>query len=342
MTIEEIKKKIAGEEYDFLRTDKHLGNKIILLGLGGSYAYGSNVETSDLDVRGISLNTKAEILTNERFEQFENKQTDTTIYGFNKIVKLLSNCNPNVIELLGLNLEHYLYISPIGYELLDNSHLFLSKKAAQAFGGYAASQLRRLDNKTVRTVDQEHRENHILNSIYNAAESFPEKYFEYPEDSIKLYLDDSIQEDMDKEIFMDVNLKHYPLRDYKAMWSEMNSVVKDYAKLGKRNKQAIEHQKLGKHMMHLVRLYYMCFDILENEKIVTYREKEHDLLMSIRNGEYLDSSNQPIPEFFEMVDALDKRLEHDKENTSLPERPNYDKINEFVMSVNERVVKDEI
>lgn len=342
MTIDEIKKKISGEEYDFLRTDKHLGNKIVLLGLGGSYSYGTNVETSDLDMRGIALNTKEEILTNERFEQFENKTTDTTIYGFNKIIKLLSNCNPNVIELLGLKLEHYLYISPIGYELLDNSHLFLSKKAAQAFGGYATSQLRRLDNKAVRTVDQEHRENHILNSIYNAAESFPEKYFEYPEDSIKLYLDDSIQEDMDKEIFMDVNLKHYPLRDYKAMWSEMNSVVKDYAKLGKRNKQAIEHQKLGKHMMHLVRLYYMCFDILENEKIITYREKEHDLLMSIRGGKYLDSNNQPIPEFFEIVDALDKRLEYDKKNTSLPERPNYDKINEFVMSVNERVVKDEI
>lgn len=342
MTIEEIKKKIAGEEYDFLRTDKHLENRIILLGLGGSYSYGTNVETSDLDVRGIALNTKAEILTNERFEQFENKQTDTTIYWFNKIIKLLSNCNPNTIELLGLNLEHYLYVSSIGYELLDNSHLFLSKKAAQAFGGYATSQLRRLDNKAVRTVDQEHRENHILNSIYNAAESFPEKYFEYPEDSIKLYLDDSIQEDMDKEIFMDVNLKHYPLRDYKAMWSEMNSVVKDYAKLGKRNKQAIEHQKLGKHMMHLVRLYYMCFDILENEKIITYREKEHDLLMSIRGGKYLDSNNQPIPEFFEIVDALDKRLEYDKKNTSLPERPNYDKINEFVMSVNERVVKDKI
>lgn len=342
MTIDEIKKKISGEEYDFLRTDKHLGNKIVLLGLGGSYSYGTNVETSDLDMRGIALNTKEEILTNERFEQFENKTTDTTIYGFNKIIKLLSNCNPNVIELLGLKLEHYLYISPIGYELLDNSHLFLSKKAAQAFGGYATSQLRRLDNKAVRTVDQEHRENHILNSIYNAAESFPEKYFEYPEDSIKLYLDDSIQEDMDKEIFMDVNLKHYPLRDYKAMWSEMNSVVQDYAKLGKRNKQAIEHQKLGKHMMHLVRLYYMCFDILENEKIITYREKEHDLLMSIRGGKYLDSNNQPIPEFFEIVDALDKRLEYDKKNTSLPERPNYDKINEFVMSVNERVVKDKI
>lgn len=141
---------------------------------------------------------------------------------------------------------------------------------------------------------------------------------------------------------MDISLKHYPLRDYKAMWSEMNNIVKDYTKIGKRNKHAIEHNKLGKHMMHLVRLYYMCFDILENEKVVTYREKEHDLLMDIRNGKYLDENRQPIPEFFEMVDELEKRLEYDAENTSLPEKPDYKKINEFVMSVNERVVKGEI
>lgn len=43
---------------------------------------------------------------------------------------------------------------------------------------------------------------------------------------------------------MDVNLSHYPLRDYKGMWSEMNNIVKDYAKIGKRNKNAAEHGKL--------------------------------------------------------------------------------------------------
>lgn len=35
---------------------------------------------------------------------------------------------------------------------------------------------------------------------------------------------------MDTEIYMDVTLSHYPLRDYKSMWSEMNNIVKDYAK----------------------------------------------------------------------------------------------------------------
>ena len=94
--------------------------------------------------------------------------------------------------------------------------------------------------------------------------------------------------------------------------------------------------------MHLIRLYMMCLDILEKEKIITYREDEHDLLMDIRNGKFLDDNRQPIPEFYEMVDEYEKKLEYAKQNTSLPNNPNYKEINEFVASVNERVVKGEI
>lgn len=258
------------------------------------------------------------------------------------MITLLSNCNPNTIEILGLKPEHYLYVSPVGQELLDNAHMFLSKKCVQSFGGYANSQLRRLDNKAVRLVGQTERENHILNSIKNAFTTFPDKYFSFKEDDIKLYVDKAVQEDYDTEIFMDINLKHYPLRDYKSMWSEMNNIVKDYSKIGKRNKHAIEHEKLGKHMMHLVRLFYTCFNILENERIITYRKEEHDLLMDIRNGKYLDENRQPIPDFFELVDKLEKRLEYDKKNTSLPDNPDYNRINDFVISVNERIVKGEL
>lgn len=219
--------------------------------------------------------------------------------------------------------------------------MFLSKRAVHAFGGYATAQLRRLDNKAARLVGQEQRENHILNSIESAKVTFPDKYFGYPEDA-RLYVDKAVQEGYDSEIFMDINLTHYPLRDYKGMWSEMNNIVKDYAKVGKRNKNAIEHSKLGKHMMHLVRLYLMCIDILERKEIVTYREKEHDFLMDIRNGKYLDGNRQPVPEFFELIDDFEARIKYAKENTDLPENPNYKEINEFVMSVNERVVKNEI
>ena len=339
MNLLQIKDLIASDEYEFLRSNEHLGDKVIMIGLGGSHAYGTNIETSDLDVRGCALNSKEEILTNQHYEQFVDEKTDTTIYAFNKLISLLCNCNPNTIEMLGLKPEHYLYLSPVGRELLNNKDLFLSKKAAQAFGGYATAQLRRLDNKAARLVGQAQREQHILNSINNVRADFNERYYQYPDDAIRLYIDKSDQEDMESEIFMDVKLPRYPLRDYKSMWSEMHNVVKDYAKIGKRNQHAIEHNKLGKHMMHLIRLYMMCLDILENKKIVTFRSEEHDLLMSIRNGKYLDNNRQPIPEFFEMVDEYEKKMQYAKENTDLLEKPDYKKIQEFVMDVNERVVR---
>lgn len=343
MKLNDIKEKIASSEYDFLRTNDNLKDNIILLGLGGSHAYGLETENSDLDVRGIALNSKEDILgLDNGFEQFTNDETDTVVYSFNKIIKLLSNNNPNVIELLGLKPEHYLRLSPVGKELLDNKNMFLSRKSAFTFGAYASSQLRRLDNKAVRLVDQSDKEKHILNSINNAKLTFKDKYFDIDDDAINLYIDKSHREEYDSEIFMDVKLTKYPLRDYKSMWSEMNNIVKEYSKVGRRNQNAIEHGKLGKHMMHLVRLYYMCFDILEKGEIITYREKDHDLLMDIRNGKYLDDNRQPIPEFFEMVDDLEKRLEYAKENTNLPDKPNYNKIKDFVMSVNERIVKEEI
>lgn len=338
----DFKSLLERPEYDFIKSNPHLGDNVILLGLGGSHAYGTNIESSDIDIRGVALNSKKEILGSSNFEQVVNEATDTTIYSFKKILSLLSSCNPNTIEILGLKPEHYLYLSPIGQELLDNKKLFLSKRAVYSFGGYAFSQLRRLDNKAVRTLDQVQREQHILNSILSASYTWPEKYAEFKDGGIKLYLDTARQENFDKEIFMDISLKHYPLRDYKSMWSDMKNIVSEYAKIGQRNKKAIEKGKLGKHMMHLVRLYLMCLDILEKEEINTYRENDIPFLLDVRNGKFLNSDSQPIPEFYEMINDYEKRLQYAADNSSLPEKPNFELINEFLMNVNERIVKGTI
>jgi predicted nucleotidyltransferase len=338
MNINEIKTMIQTDEYDFLRTSPHLGSNICYLTLGGSHAYGTNIEGSDVDVRGIATNSKEEILLGRDFEQVVNTDTDTTVYSFKKIVNLLANVNPNTIETLYTRKDQILYMNEAGKLLRDNRDIFLSKKCVYSFGGYANQQLRRLVNKSARLVSQAEREEHIMNSIRCASYFFKEKYFEFEEDAIKLFLDDALSEDMQKEIFMDITLKHYPLRDWKAMWAEMSNIVKDYDKIGHRNSNAIGRGKLAKHMMHLVRLYLMCFDILEGKEISTYREKEHDFLMSIRSGIYLDENEQPTPEFMEMVDEYENKLQLLTTTTLLPDLPDYDKINKIVMDVHEAIV----
>lgn len=340
MTINQIAELIKTKDYDFLRKEP-LKDHIVLLGLGGSYAYGTNNENSDVDIRGIATNSARNILTGYDYEQVTHPATDTTVYSFDKMIKLLCSCNPNTIELLGLKPEHYLVLTPTGREIIANQKLFLSKVAIYSFGGYANAQLRRLENKAARLVTQSEQEKNILKSLEHAMIACRNKHTPIAEDAIKLYIDEAVQPDYDTEIFMDLNLQHYPLRDYAGLWNEMNNIVKEYSKIGKRNEHAIAHDKLGKHMCHLVRLYLMCFDILEKEQIITYRENEHDLLMDIRNGKYLDENRQPIPEFYELVNELDKRLEYAKNNTSLPDRVDMDKVNDFVMSVNGAVVRND-
>lgn len=333
---------LKSQEYNFLRENKNLGTNIILLGLGGSHAYGTNNENSDIDIRGIATRTKREILIGNDFEQVVDVDTDTTVYSFDKIIKLLCSCNPNVIEILGLKPEHYIYLSDVGRKVIDNRHLFLSKRAIYSFGGYANAQLRRLENKSARLINQSQQEAHILKSIEHASVELKTRFLEMPDDAIKLYIDKSQRDDYDTEIFCDILLHHYPLRDYKGMMNTMGEIIKSYAKIGKRNEKAIEHNKLGKHMCHLVRLYLMCFDILEKGEIITFREKEHDLLMSIRNGEYLDENRQPISEFYELVDDLEKRLDYDKENTLLPDEVNMEKVNDLFAEINELVVNQSL
>lgn len=342
MNIDEIKRTLQGKEYDFLRVDKNLGRNIILLTLGGSHAYGMDKEGSDLDVRGIALNQKEEILLGTDFEQVVNVDTDTTVYSFNKIIELLSKCNPNTIEELGCLPEQYLFVSDIGETLLKNKKMFLSKICIHTFGGYASSQLRRMENKAARLVGQAQNEEYILRSIQNAKYDFKNRYYPQDESSVDLYIDKAVQEGYESEIFINADLKHYPLRDWAGMWNEMKAIVSSYNKIGKRNEKAMSHDKLGKHMAHLIRLYMMCIDILEKEEIITYRADEHDLLMSIRNGEYLDGNRQPTTAFYDLLNEYEKRFEYAKHNTSLPDVPDYKKINEFKMYVNERIVKGEV
>ena len=311
---------------------------VIFICLGGSHAYGTNVPESDIDVRGCALNKPNEILGFANFEQYTDPHSDTSIFGFNKLIRLLYGCNPNIIEMLGVKEEHYL-ANEIGQQLVGNAHMFLSQRAAYTFGGYAFSQLRRLENAIARDkLSQPNKEVHIRNSIDKVMKNFNEESRVSAPVSYRLDVGDGVHADFERETFVTMSLDHYPVRDLKALINDINNVIRDYENdLHGRNRKKDDYH-LNKHAMHLVRLYLMCIDILEQEKVITYREKDHDLLMDIRLGKYQLADGTFDSAFFDMVDELSKRMDYAKEHTSLPRSPDMKKIEEFVMDVNRKSI----
>ena len=338
MNLKELNQLISSSDYDFLRENPHLGSNLIFLTLGGSYAYGTNIETSDIDIRGCALNSKSDILGLSNFEQVVNAKTDTTIYSFNKLIKLLLNCNPNTIELLGCKPEHYFLLTDIGRELIDNRKIFLSQRAVKSFGGYATDQLRRLENAIAHdALPQDKKEEHIRKSMESSLQQFKNKYQDFNEGNIRLYTGKSRRDDMDTEILVDINLRGFPARQFNCVMNDMTSVLGTYEHLNKRNKKK-DAAHLNKHAMHLIRLYLMCLDILEKEEINTCREQERDFLLSIRNGAFQNKDGTYKKEFFDLVSEYEKRMDYAKKNTSLPAHPDMKAIEDFVISVNRRTI----
>lgn len=341
ITSEEIKRKLKTKKYDFLRTEKNLGNNICYLTMGGSIAYGTNLpeKQSDIDVRGIALENKTDIaktlLDMKHFEQFVDPNTDTVIYGFNKILKLLLTCNPNTIEMLGTKKEHIFYMSEVGKLLRDNAELFLSKKVIASFGGYAGQQLNRMLNALARDrLEQREKEEHILRSIKSAMGSFNDRYTSFNNGKIDLYIAKSDKAEIDTEIFADINLQKYPLRDFNGILNELGSISRTYNKINHRNNKK-DDAHLNKHAMHLIRLYLMAIDILEKGEIITYREKEHDMLLEIRRGKYMNEDGTYKKEFFEMQEELEEKFQKASKKTELPEKPDYNKVLRLVKNVNQ-------
>lgn len=336
-----LKSLLTNPEYAFLCTHPRLGGRIMLLGVSGSYGYGTNRDGSDIDLRGVTLNLPSDLLGLTVFEQYEDAATDTVIYSFNKLVSLLLNCNPNTIEILGLDEDQYLIKTALGQELLDNRHLFLSKRAAASFGHYADAQLRRLQNAIARdSMSQPSREEHILRSVRHAMEDFNRKNQSLADNPAELFIDTAVTEGLETEIFLKADFDHYPLRKYNELMNGLNSVVKEYDHIGRRNHKKDDNH-LNKHAMHLIRLFMMGIDILEEGEIRTHRPKSDlALLRSIRSGEYM-TDGVFIPAFYGIVSDYEKRFAEAESRSSLPENPDMEAVGRFVESINRRAITEE-
>lgn len=253
-----------------------LPERTIYLTIHGSHSFGTNIEGSDLDVKGVCIPPKEYLFGfGQNFEQAEQNEPDLVVYSLQKFMNLAANANPNIIEVLFTDPSDWLYQTPAGEKLHEHRYLFLSKKARYSFSGYAIAQLKRMKThrgwilnppkgKPERSDFGLEEDNKVSASIQGAFDKLMEK------DGAKF--DSAIMELLGRE-------KRY-MNAYNH-WKQYENWKKT-----RNPRRATNEIKAGyctKNAYHLVRLMRMCKEILTTGEVIVKRPDAKELL-DIRNG----------------------------------------------------------
>lgn len=118
-------------------------NLILLEAISGSHAYGLNVETSDIDKRGVFICELDDYLCGNYPQQINDKTNDITFYELGRFLTLLSSNNPNILELLNVPEDCVVYKHPLFNLILEHKDKFITKGCSNSFAGYGIAQIKK-------------------------------------------------------------------------------------------------------------------------------------------------------------------------------------------------------
>jgi hypothetical protein len=116
---------------------------IVFEAVMGSHAYGTNLPTSDVDIRGIFIQPLEDILGFGKVDQVSDEKNDIIYYEIGRFLDLLKSNNPNILELLCVPFDCIKINKGIMNFIFEHKDKFLTKKCRWSFGGYAVEQIRK-------------------------------------------------------------------------------------------------------------------------------------------------------------------------------------------------------
>jgi len=299
-----------------------LRERTIFVTRHGSHAYGTNIEGSDEDFKGICIAPMNYYLGNlHHFEQADKGfgDSDACIYDIKKFFKLAADCNPNIIEVLHTDQSDWIYPreQDRNYRIAGmwkhpevrafdkiyaNRDLFLSKKAKFTFSGYAFAQLKRIkshrhwllnpmekqpDRKYYGLPDAPTLDRDQLNAIASEVDKLADKLGGegFTRDRVE-DKDQELVEQVAKKHELSANLITTIVNERRFRNAMANWHQYQTWKSQRNEKRAAMEAKYGydtKHAMHLVRLMRMATEILDGKGVIVKRPDAQELL-AIRNG----------------------------------------------------------
>ncbi len=119
-------------------------NKILFRAISGSRAYGLARAHSDEDIRGIFALPSNDYLSIESpINIVSDERNDIVYYSLRRVMELIKQSNPNIIELLFTPEDCVKFKSPLIEELFQARQGFISMELCDAFIGFAQTQLKK-------------------------------------------------------------------------------------------------------------------------------------------------------------------------------------------------------
>ncbi|MFK7926651.1 MAG: nucleotidyltransferase domain-containing protein [Myxococcota bacterium] len=303
-----------------------------LLVVAGSRAYGLNRPDSDVDLRGVAVPPAAFLHGFlRRFEQEDDpealgvfrsvltqveagaapEKVEGSVYDLIKFIRLASDANPNMLDVLFGRDEEVRVQTAVGRRLREERGRFLSKRVAKTYAGYARGQLKRIQGHRAWLVNPPSHE--PTRAEYGLPEHalLPRDQLVAAENAAAkgvVAFDPSVVAVLQRE------RKYHSAR---RQWDQYQT-WKKHRNPG-RAKLEVDHGYDTKHAMHLVRLLRMGLEILQTGQVHVWRGAiDRQELLEIRSGAW------EFDQLIEWADRQSEALRSAQGTSSLPDEADKD------------------
>ena len=285
----------------------------------GSHLYGTNSETSDLDIKGIAFDNPRNMLLNKFSKHIEHSSTgsanskntkedvDVEIFTLHTFIKHALDGQTVAFDMLHAPESMLLKNSPVWEEIVKNREKFYSKNI-HSFIGYVMQQTAKYSMKGSRLDSAE--------KVINFLKQLPQEsklkdndlsLFPIGEHIVKSNINDIILFDICGKKFQDTVKVSYAL----------DIIQKFYDNYGARAKLAQMNQGIDwKAISHALRVAFQVKELL-TEHTITFPLKERELIKKVKYGQLKFEKTMDI------LEPLVDELKIIKNNSRLPEKPDY-------------------
>jgi len=289
---------------------------LVVLALMGSHSHGTYLPpeepnaVDDIDLMGFVVPPIEYHLGLPRWEHWtlQVDELDVVLYSLEKAFRLLLKSNPNIVGLLWLRESEYVHRHPAFDLLHSRREIFSSQAAAEAFAGYAADQLDRMEAFDL------------------------DRMAEYEELTRAISSQGPVREVLEADV--------QKLRHIAAHWSIPEAMLARFRKLhrehfsgymGEKRKAMVrKYQYDVKNAAHLIRLLRMGSEFIATGNLQVYRTTDADELKVIKRGGWT------LDQVKAEADRLFGGVEVSRAGSPLPPKPDADAANQLLIDLHRR------